>query len=125
MAIGSELHERIKRVATDLRQELWGEGGCPEWGTKFTQIEDECCEVGDLLARELMGQGLDEQGLDEQAEVKEGPQQCGVCGRNAVEDELEPKIITTRRGDIAWQQRKYYCKRCRKALFPSGRRVGA
>jgi len=120
MAISSELHERIKRMATDLRRELWGEKGFPEWGTKFTQIEDDCCAVGDVLARELMGQGL-----DEQAEVEEGPKECGVCGRDGVEDELEPKIITTRRGDVFWRQRKYYCKRCRKALFPSGRRVGA
>lgn len=121
MAISSELHERIKQVAADLRRELWGEKGFPEWGTKFTQIEDECCEVGDVLARELMGQGLDEQ----TEVIEEGPKECGVCGRDGVEDELEPKIITTRRGDVSWQQRKYYCKRCRKAFFPSGRRVGA
>ena len=120
MAISSELHERIKRVATDLRQELWPEKACPQWGTKFTQIEDECCEVGDVLARELMGQGL-----DEQAEVNQRHKECGVCGRDGVEDELEPKIVTTRRGDVSWRERKYYCKRCRKTLFPSGRRIGA
>lgn len=120
MAINSDLHDRIKQVAAELRRDLWGEKGCPEWGAKFTQIEDECCEVGDALVRELMGQGL-----EEQAEVvEEGPVDCGVCGRHAVEDDLEPKIITTRRGDVVWRERKYYCKRCRKAFFPSGGRVG-
>jgi len=49
--------------------------------------------VADELAWELMGQGL-----DEQAEViAEGPRECGVRCRDAVEDELELKLVTTRR----------------------------
>ena len=120
MAISGELHGRIKQVAAEFRRELWGEKACPERGTKFTQIEDECCEVADALARELMGQGLDEQ----EEVVEEGPKECGLCGHHAKQDGLEPKIITTRRGDVVWRERKYYCKHCRKAFFPSGRRVG-
>lgn len=120
MAITSQLQERIRQVAAELRREMWGPKGYPQWGTRFTQIEDECCEVGDALTRELMGQGLDEQGQ----EIEEGPLECGVCGRHAPEDDLEPRVITTRRGDAVWRERKYYCKRCRKAFFPSVQRAG-
>jgi len=117
MAISSDLHDRVKQVAAQLRRDLWPEKGWPERGTKFTQIEDECCELGDALARELMGQGLDEQAES----IADGPAECGVCGRDAAEDDLEPKTITSRRGDVLWRERKYYCRHCRKAFFPSGR----
>jgi hypothetical protein len=117
MAINSKLQERIKQVAAELRSDLWGEKGYPERGTKFDQIEDECREVADALARELMGQGLNQQ----ETAVREGPKECGHRGRHGKEDGLEPKRITTRRGDVVWRERKYYCKHCRKAFFPSGR----
>ena len=38
MAIGSGLYDRVMHVTADLRRGLWGEKGCPEWDTKFTQI---------------------------------------------------------------------------------------
>ena len=36
MAISSDLHERVKHVAAELRRDLRGEKRCPEWGSKFT-----------------------------------------------------------------------------------------
>jgi len=87
MAISSDLHDRVKHVAAELRRDLRGEKGCPEWGTKFTRSGGKCCELADALVRKLMGQGLEGQAAEE------GPAERGVCGRHAVEDDLERRIV--------------------------------
>ena len=56
MAIEQKLHSRIKAIARELRQEVYGGSGAPIWGTRFTEIEDLGVEIGDLLAREVIGQ---------------------------------------------------------------------
>ena len=58
---GRRLAPNCTSGSSKLLSTYGGEKGCPQWGTKFTQIEGECCEVADELARELTGQGLDEQ----------------------------------------------------------------
>ena len=121
MAISTDLRKRVKAVAAELRREIYGPLGAPKWGTKFTKIEDTATELGDAIACELIGQSLDEQA----GTVDDGsPVVCAVCGRGAKEDDLEPRIIQTRRGDAVWRERKYYCKHCRKAFFPSVERFG-
>jgi hypothetical protein len=121
MAISRRLQERIRSVAAELRQEVYGTSGVPQWGTKFTEIEDLGVEIGDALACELIGQSV--QG---QTSKTEGPQrlECTLCGRSAEEDEVEPRIVRTRRGDVEWLEPKGYCRHCRKAFFPSVPSVG-
>jgi hypothetical protein len=121
MAISQKLHERIRSVAAELRQEVYGTSGVPQWGTKFTEIEDVGVEIGDALACELIGQSV--QG---QASIAEGigTQECTVCGRSGKEHEVEPRLIRTRRGDVEWLELKGYCGPCRKAFFPSVPSVG-
>ena len=121
MAISHELHERIKAFAAELRQEIYGRSGVPQWGTKFTEIEDVGVEIGDAVACALIGQSL--QG---QADCHRGTTAlvCTVCGRSSEQDEVEPRIVRTRRGETQWQEPKGYCKRCRKAFFPSVASVG-
>ena len=120
MAIDQKLQGRIKAVAEELRREIYGSSGAPKWGTKFTEIENTACDIGDALARELMGQELQQQEHEEVA----GPVECAVCGRDARDDDLEPRLVTTRRGDVTWRERRYYCKHCRRAFFPSDERTG-
>jgi predicted SprT family Zn-dependent metalloprotease len=117
MTIRKQLQDRIEEMASELRRELWA-SGVPTRGTKFTQIEDDACAVGDALARALVGQGLEQQSVEHAA----GPCECAVCGRSAEGDDLEPRLTTTRRGDVVWRERRYYCKHCRRAFFPSGER---
>ena len=121
MAISKQLHERIKAVAADLRREIYGPAGAPEWGTKFTEIEDAGVEIGDTLARELIGQSLSSQELPGESGK---PLACAVCGRNAPEDDVEPRIVQTRRGEVQWQEPKGYCRHCRQAFFPSVESTG-
>ena len=112
MAIDEKLHDRIKAIAQDLRREFYGASGTPTWGTKFTEIEDVGVEIGDLLAREVIGQSL-----EDQASSMDVPQT--VTGPDGEAGVVEPRIIQTRRGEVAWPEPKGYDKPSRKAFFPS------
>lgn len=121
MAISRKLQERIKDFATGLRQEVYGASGVPQWGTKFTEIEDVGVEIGDAVACELIGQSV--QGQASKAEGL-GGLECTVCGRSGEKDEVEPRIVRTRRGDVQWLELKGHCKHCRKVFFPAVPSVG-
>ena len=47
MAISQQLQERIEALAAELRYEVHGPRGCPPWGTKFVDMEQETTEIGD------------------------------------------------------------------------------
>ena len=47
------VQQRLREVATELRHMLYGETGCPEWGTLFREIEQDGMTVGLELARLL------------------------------------------------------------------------
>jgi hypothetical protein len=116
MAISQELHERIKVFAAELRQGIYGESGAPQWGTRFTEIEDVGVEIGDAVACAMVSQSLQGQAAQADGQVVHV---CAVCGRRGEEHEVEPRIVQTRRGETQWQEPKGYCKHCRKAFFPS------
>jgi hypothetical protein len=86
--------------------------GAPRWGTRFTEIEDVGVEVGDLLAREVIGQSLGEQAIS--AEVP-----AAVADQNGEGREIEVRIVQTGRGEVSWKEPKGYDKPSRKAFFPS------
>jgi len=112
MAIDKNLHDQIKAIAQELRQEVYGASGTPTWGTKFTEIEDLGVEIGDLLAREVISQSL-----EDQARSVTGP--TTVAGPDGETGEVEVRIVQTRRGEVAWSESKGYDKPSRKAFFPS------
>lgn len=117
MAINQHLHDRIKAIAEELRQEVYGASGTPTWGTKFTEIEDVGVEIGDLLAREVIGQSL-----EDQARSMEVP--TTVTDPDGEAGEIEVRIVQTRRGEVSWPEPKGYDKPSRKAFFPSVASVG-
>jgi hypothetical protein len=112
MAIDPKLHDQIKAIAQELRRKVYGASGTPIWGTKFTEIEDVGVEIGDLLAREVIGQSL-----EGQASSMEVPQT--VTGPDGEAGAVEVRIIQTRRGKVAWPEPQGYDKPSRKAFFPS------
>ena len=112
MAIEQKLHDRIKTIARELRQDVYGASGMPTWGAKFTEIEDLGVEIGDLLAREVIGQSL-----EDQASSMESP--TTVTGPDGESGGIEVRIVQTRRGEVSWQEPKGYDKPSRKAFFPS------
>lgn len=112
MAIDQRLHDRIKGIAQELRGEVYGASGTPTWGTKFTEIEDLGVEIGDVLAREVISQSL-----EDQASMAGAP--ATVAGQDGEMGEREVRIVQTRRGEVSWQEPKGYDKPSRKAFFPS------
>ena len=112
MAISQNLHARIKTIAQELRREVYGISGTPTWGTKFTEIEDLGVEIGDIWAREVIGQSL-----ADQASSMEVP--TTVTAQDGKAGEIEVRIVQTRRGEVSWQESKGYDKPSRKAFFPS------
>ena len=112
MAIDQRLHDRIKTIAQELRREVYGVSGTPTWGTKFTEIEDLGVEIGDLLAREVIGQSLE----DQAGSMDVPPTATGSEGKAG---EVEVRIVQTRRGEVSWPEPKGYDKPSRKAFFPS------
>lgn len=112
MAIHQQLHTRIKVIAQELRREVYGVSRTPTWGTKFTEIEDLGVEIGDLLAREVIGQSLEDQASSTVVST-------AVAGQDGEAGETEVRIVQTRRGEVAWQEPKGYDKPSRKAFFPS------
>ncbi len=52
--VDPEVQQWLRQVAAEGRRLLYGEAGCPEWGTKFAEIEQEGMTVGLELARLLM-----------------------------------------------------------------------
>jgi hypothetical protein len=112
MAMKQQLHARIKAVAEELRREVYGPSGAPGWGTRFTEIEDLGAEIGDLLAREVIGQSLAGQEIPKEILPT-------VADQDGNAEESEVRIVQTRRGEVQWQERKGYDKPSRKAFFPS------
>jgi hypothetical protein len=112
MTIDRKLHDRIKAIARELRREAYGASGTPIWGTKFTEIEDLGVEIGDLLAREVIGQSL-----EDQASSMDVPKTA--TGSEGKTGEVEMRMIQTRRGEVSWPEPQGYDKPSRKAFFPS------
>ena len=117
MAVSQQIHARIKAIAQELRREVYGASGMPTWGTKFTEIEDLGVEIGDLLAREVIGQSVREQASS--AEVA-----ALVAREDGKAGETEVRMVQTRRGAVFWPEPKGYHPSSRKSFFPSEKQGG-
>lgn len=60
-ALSSDTQARLREIAEEVRSLLYGETGCPEWGTRFSEIEADGMSVGLELARLVMEQSVEEQ----------------------------------------------------------------
>ena len=59
--LSPRVRQRLAEIAAEARQLIYGEAGCPEWGTRFAEIEDDAKEVGHEFIRLLMQQTTQEQ----------------------------------------------------------------
>ena len=115
-----EVRRRLVEVAREARRLVYGEPGCPEWGTSFAEIESDAREVGHEFIRLLM-----EQTSDEQTRVM--PEAALVTGTGE-ESQLigsEQRTLETESGPVTWEEPKAYLATSRKAFFPSEPRFGS
>lgn len=117
--IDAALQAELVVVAGELRERLFGEGGCPEWGTRFREIEARGMDVGVELARLVIEQSVAEQSrrMPDSALQSEGDE-VRPAGRERVE-------VDTEAGPVAWDQPKAALQKGRKALFPPTAGAGA
>ncbi len=122
-----DVASKLADVARELREHIYGEQACPEWGTRFTQIEDQGMQVGLELARLFM-----QQSVQRQADGKIPPPAVdGDCdgdgdGEHALidKDRQHETSLETPAGEVEWSQPKTRLKKSRRDFFPSGQSAG-
>jgi len=116
--VGEDVQQRLREVAAELRGLLYGEAGCPEWGTKFREIEADGMSVGLELARLVMEQSVGEQ-------AKQTPETAlQVAGDRVVPAGAQATPLQTEAGVVQWDQPRGYLKKGRKAFFPTAAGFG-
>lgn len=115
-----QVRERLAELASEARQLVYGEAGCPEWETLFAEIEDDAKEVGHEFIRLLMQQTTEEhaQSLPDEAFLAAGGEVAQPIG-------AEERTIETESGEVIWNEPKGYLPKSRKAFFPSVEGPGA
>jgi hypothetical protein len=108
----------LEGVAKNLVDRLYGPDGLP-WGTKLTELEDVVVAVREVLSETMLRQALERQA----AAVERRPaayQHCPGCrGEVRLEPDPEPRLVKTRGGEAVWPEPETFCRKCRKAFFPS------
>jgi hypothetical protein len=118
----AELSERVKakvaQVESEIREMLYGEAGCPPWGTKFAEIEKVAMAVGEELSRRVMSAaaGLQQKELSPEVLICEG-ELAEIVG-------AEKRHLETEAGPIEYETPKAYLPKSRRAFFPSGEGSG-
>lgn len=109
-----QVRERLEQVAAEARLLVYGEAGCPAWGTSFAEIEDNSKEVGHEFIRLLMQQTADGQTgtMPAKALTTESGEVAQPAGSEA-------RTIETESGAVTWEEPKTYLPKSRKAFFPS------
>ena len=110
-----ELRQWVAEKAAELRSRLYGEQGCPGWGTSFCEIEGDAKELGHELMRVLMEQVGQEQS---QRPVPEATLTTST-GETAQLIGTKKRRLETESGPVVWQEPEAYLPQSRKAFFPS------
>ena len=114
-----EIRRRLAEMVREARELIYGEARCPEWGTKFSEIESDAKEVGHEFIRLLMEQSSDQQSLvvPKSALTSESGEVAQLIG-------LEERTLDTESGPVRWPEPKAHLPKSRKAFFPSESRDG-
>ena len=89
------------------------------WKT-FDQMELAANEVGDQFTTLLA-----QKSLDRSLDGKEPARRCPKCDQPGCRlEEPDPRILQASRGEVQWNEDEYFCRKCRKAFFPSDGPLG-
>jgi len=116
--LSERVKERIAACQAEVREILYGEAGCPVWGTSFAEIERTAMSVGEELSRQFMALAADAQ----RGEMPEGALVCE--GEQALPAGSDTRKLITEAGTIEYQTSKAYLPQSRRAFFPSGDGTG-
>jgi hypothetical protein len=112
------MKSRVKAMVEELSREHQRELAAA--GT-LVDLEELTCQIGDEFARQLCESELVNRG---QRAAHAERCECPECGLLCPRGELEPVVLQGLRGEVGFSQPSYFCRRCRRSFFPSGRAVG-
>ena len=104
----------VEQLAREHQQELAAAG-------TLVDLEKLTAGIGDEFGRQLCENELT--GRSERA-AKLEQCECPKCGLLCPRGEPEPVVLQGLRGEVAFNQPSYFCSRCRRSFFPSGRSFG-
>jgi hypothetical protein len=106
----ARMKEMIDELAREHQRELAAAG-------TLVDLEELTCQIGDEFTRLLTEKELARRGR----EHPRRPADCPDCGQSCLPDyDPEPTILKGLRGELAYEQPKHFCDRCRRSFFPSG-----
>jgi uncharacterized protein with PIN domain len=114
MNLSLEQRRRAEAIVREL-QEILGSNVRNDGRAKtFDELEDECTEVGDWLTSQVLERRVATRNpADEPACCPD----CQQPGCRLSDDEV--RILQTSRGEAAWSEAGWFCRRCRRSFFPS------
>jgi hypothetical protein len=104
----------VEDLARDYQQELAAAG-------TLVNLEELTCQIGDEFARQLCESELTSRAR-QAADVEQC--ECPGCGSLCQQGQPEPVVLQGLRGEVGYNQPSYFCRRCRRSFFPSGRWLG-
>jgi len=112
------LNAKIKRIVEELareHQQALGDAGT------LVDLEELTCQIGDEVGRQLC-----QCEIVARAEQAAGLREvdCPECEEVCPAEDPEPTLLQGLRGELAYNQPRYYCPRCRRSFFPGGRLTG-
>jgi len=122
-AVVEPVQSYVEGVAKSLIDRLYGPKGLP-WGTRLTELEDVILAIRQTLTEAMLKQALDRQ-AQTSADRPEPYRHCTGCqGPVEPRPEPEPRKVQTRVGEAEWDEPNCYCRKCRRAFFPSEQEPG-
>ena len=113
------MRARVRAMVEDLAREYQKELAAA--GT-LVDLEELTAEIGDEFGRQLCENEL----LDRARRAASVEHcECPECGSVCPRGEPEPTVLQGLRGEVAFGQPSYFCRRCRRSFFPSGGSPGA
>jgi len=111
----ARVRDMVESLAREYQKELAAAG-------TLVNLEELTAEIGDEFGRQLCEKEL----LDRARRASSVEYcECPECGAICPQGETEPTVLQGLRGQLAFSQPSYFCRRCRRSFFPSGGSAGA
>jgi hypothetical protein len=114
----------LEGVAKSLVDRLYGANG-PAWGTKLRAIEETIQAIRQVLSEKMLDEALQRQ-ANASDERPADWQCCPKCGKEVdkASDQDDDRTLATSVGQAQWCEPGAYCRKCRRAFFPSEQELG-
>ena len=114
MELSLEQRNWLEQIAAEMQESLGSVVRADGHAKTFDELEDECVAMGDWLTAKILEKRMAGRPMGEDAPA------CPECqrpGERRVEDEV--RLMQTTRGEVAWLEATWFCRRCRRSFFPS------